>query len=379
MAEYEEDSLLPASAVERLPTGELMSRVELARRFPRDIKVFQKKLEGMALSSVEVAQSTFYKLRRKKKDGTVQIIEGPSIRFMELVAPAYQHLRWMGKMVSVEEDCVVSQSYCHDMENDLEVGVEVRRPIKTSSGGRYSGDMINVTAMAGVAIAMRNALGKVVPRPLWEPIFLKCKDKAIGGSRPIAQRRQQAIEQFGKMGVSQDEVLAYLDKEKVEQITADDLETLLGTFTAIKDEGVSIDETFGRTKPGMDMPQSNAEAGVAPTPGGPLEAALGKATGSPAASVPAGEPEIRDRDRAPEAQSPVASKAPAGGTLPPKQANPIPQDRKTLLERINKALASYPSAEVTKVWQNHIGKADPNVAQIGRLQGMFIALGLNKG
>ena len=362
MAEYEEDSLLPASAVERLPTGELMSRVELARRFPRDIKVFQKKLEGMALSSVEVAQSTFYKLRRKKKDGTVQIIEGPSIRFMELVAPAYQHLRWMGKMVSVEEDCVVSQSYCHDMENDLEVGVEVRRPIKTSSGGRYSGDMINVTAMAGVAIAMRNALGKVVPRPLWEPIFLKCKDKAIGGSRPIAQRRQQAIEQFGKMGVSQDEVLAYLDKEKVEQITADDLETLLGTFTAIKDEGVSIDETFGRTKPGMDMPQSNAEAGVAPTPGGPLEAALGKASSPPTSGA-------TDPSREPDHPAPAEAQAPSK----PASA-PIPQDRKTLLERINKALASYPSAEVTKLWGQYVGKADPNVAQLGRLQQMLMAL-----
>ena len=373
MAEqYEDESMLPASAVERLPTGELMSRVELARRFPRDIKTFQKKLEAMALSSVEVAQSTFYKLRRKKKDGTVQIIEGPSIRFMELVAPCYQHLRWMGKMVSVEEECVVSQSYCHDMENDLEVGVEVRRPIKTSSGGRYSGDMINVTAMAGVAIAMRNALGKVVPRPLWEPIFLKCKDKAIGGSRPIAQRRQQAIEQFGKMGVSQEEVLAYIEKEKVEQITADDLETLLGTFTAIKDEGVSIDETFGRTKPGMDMPQSNAEAGVVPTPGGPLEAALEKPTKSPAA------PSENGAETA--GKGGPATSPPAGGPLPTKPpASPIPQDRKTLLERINKALAAYPSAEVTKLWQNHVGKADPNVAQIGRLQQMFIALGLNKG
>jgi hypothetical protein len=305
----------------------------------------------------------------------VKIIEGPSIRFMELVAPCYQHLRWMGKMVSVEEDCVVSQSYCHDMENDLEVGVEVRRPIKTSGGGRYSGDMINVTAMAGVAIAMRNALGKVVPRPLWEPIFLKCKEKAIGGSKPIAQRRQQAIEQFGKMGVSPEEVLAYLDKEKVEQITAEDIETLIGTFTAIKDEGVSIDETFGRTKPVMQEPISTAEAAKA-TPGGPLEAALGKSTESPAASVPAGEAEIK-RDGAPEAQSPGDGKPPAGD-LPPK-TSPIPQDRKTLLERINGALAKYPKDQADKLWMQFIGKSAPEVAQIGRLQQLYLHLGLNKG
>ena len=369
MADYEEGVNVPVP-IERTAKGEMFTQVEIAKQNPRDVVKFQKSLEALVCSSEEVAKSCFYTLMRKDKDGNDVTIQGPSIHFMRLAAPLYKNLRWAGRQAGEEEGSVVTQGVAFDTENNLFVSIEVRRNITKRNGGRYSPDMVNTTIMAGMSIALRNAMLNVISKPFWEPAYLAAKKKAVGTAKGIGTRRQSCIAEFGKMGVKVEELLAYIKKEKIDQIDLAALDVLLGTFNAIKDGQQDVDETFGRTKPGMDMPQSNAEAGVTPTPGGPLEAALGKPTESPAAPSENG---------AETARKGGPTTSPPAGDVSPSKPLPIPQDRKTLLERINKALASYPSAEVTKVWQNHIGKADPNVAQIGRLQGMFIALGLNKG
>jgi hypothetical protein len=141
---------------------------------------------------------------------------------------------------------VVIQAVCHDLEKNVAVTVEKRRRIvgKKSKGGVIDEDDINLAANAGAAIAFRDAVFKIVPGALIKPIFEQAKQVAIGDAKTLAERRERAIASFGKMGVGKEKILASLGKKSVEDVGLDDLETLFGLHTAIKDGHTTLDEAF---------------------------------------------------------------------------------------------------------------------------------------
>lgn len=373
MAKYEEEeegSIVPSAPMERLSTGEIMSQVEIAKRNPRDLVKFQKNLVALVASSPDVAQSAFYTLKRKSKNREtgkteVKIIQGPSIHLMRLAAPLFKNLRWGGRQMGEDGGFVVAQGVSHDLEANLFVSVEVRRPIVTRDGRRYTADMVNTTTMAAIAIAMRNALGNTISKPLWEPAYLKAKEIAVGTVKSLPERRKKCVAEFAKLGVTEQEILDYCDVDAVEKISLDHLELLLGTYTGITEEGMSIDEAFGREKAPIQEPGSKPAAGPAPSPGGPLEAAL---AGEPEPGPQPGlTPEVPP-PAPPAPPPPTPAPPPGGGTAK------IPTDRIVLLAGINRALAQKPQAEQDRLWSQYLGKINALDAPVGKLGQLWIAL-----
>lgn len=60
------------------------------------------------------------------------------------------------------------------------------------------------------------------------------------------------MDAFGKMGVSKEKLLAKLERKAVEDISLEDLETLIGLHTAIKSGDTTIDEQFLEPKPQIE-------------------------------------------------------------------------------------------------------------------------------
>jgi len=263
--DVQEPEVMPIGGMEggtvaMLVKGEVDAQIATARSFPRDIKTFINDLETMACSSVDVAASCFYKLKRKDKDGTTKFIEGPSVRFAELAAVAYGNLRVQGRTTHEDGNFVYCMGTALDLQRNVGIQMEVRRRITGSTGRRFSDDMVGVTANAGTSIAVRNAIFRVVPKALWEGSFERAKQTAIGTQESFLVRRQKMVDYFvQKIGVTVEQLCEYMEIANIEAMTFDDLETMLGLATALKDGDTKVDEAFPTKKP-ETAPQGDVAA-----------------------------------------------------------------------------------------------------------------------
>ena len=199
----------------------------------------------MATLDEETAASCFYSLPRGGKN-----IQGPSIRLAEIALSCYGNVRAGTRIIETVVDgaspYVAIQAVCHDLQKNMAVMIEKRRRItgKKSKGGMIDEDDINLAANAGSAIAFRDAIFKVVPGMLLRPVYEAAKKVAIGDAKTLSDRRAKAIEAFPKMGVPADRVLASIGHSKIDEVTLEDLENLIGTFTAIKEGSTTIENAF---------------------------------------------------------------------------------------------------------------------------------------
>lgn len=279
----EQEMLAPIEStpvMAQLNRAEIDIQIATAKRYPRSIAKFRQESLTMATMDTETAASCFYKLKRKNVDGSVKFIEGESVRLAEICAVSWGNLRFGSRIIEENDRFVTAQGVFFDIERNVSGSIEVTRRITDKNGKKYSDDMIGTTKNAACAIAFRNAIFKAIPKVYVKAVYEQAKKTAIGDARTTAQRRQQMIEAYGKMGVTVEELLRYCDRPSVEDIGLTEIENLLGVFTAIKDNETSIDEQFRSekktTKPTIDPAQivitgtpKQEEAPVAQTPSTP--------------------------------------------------------------------------------------------------------------
>lgn len=230
--------------------GEVDVQISTAKRYPRNMRQFLAKAESMATIDEETASGCFYRLpARKSKDGEEsKPIEGPSVRFAEIIAATWGNLRVQAQIVDDKDGFITAQGRCWDLENNVAVAVDVRRKITTKDGRRFSDDMINVTANAACGIAFRNSVMKVVPLSVSRSVYLKARQVAIGDASTLEARRANAVDYFAKMGVNVQQLCAAVGKASIVDITVDDIATLVGLKTAIREGELSVDEAFPKAE-----------------------------------------------------------------------------------------------------------------------------------
>jgi hypothetical protein len=232
-------------AVSSITRSEIDAQISTAKRYPRTLSAVKRDMLAFAQLDQETAESCFYSLPRGGKN-----IQGPSVRLAEIAVSCYGNLRAGVRIIETvttgDSPHVVLQAVCHDLEKNVAIQIEKRRRIvgKKSKGGMIDEDDVNLAANAGSAIAFRDAVFKIIPGALIKPVYEAAKQVAIGDAKTLSERRQRAVDSFAKMGVAKEKVFAKLGRKNVEDIGLDDLETLFGLHTAIKDGQTTIDETF---------------------------------------------------------------------------------------------------------------------------------------
>jgi hypothetical protein len=250
---------VPASALAVQSREEFDVAVVTAHRFPRSLQKFRTTALSMATIDAEVAASCFYRLSRKGQDGA-KAIEGPSVRFAEIVANAYGNMKFGARIIEVGEKEVVAQGIAHDLENNVSTSTEVRRRITTKTGARFGDDMIAVTCNAACSLALRNAIFKAVPFALAKPIYEQAKRVAVGDAKTLSQRRTSALAAFAAMGISAARVFARLEVAGADEITLAHVEELIGLHTSIKDGEAEADTEF----PEVQKKATGAAADIKP-------------------------------------------------------------------------------------------------------------------
>lgn len=228
-----------ASTLAALTKSEIDVQIATAKQYPRNLARVLGNIETLATIDEDVAGSCFYTLRRQGK-----VIEGPSVRMAEIIASSWGNLRVQARIVGNDGKQITAQGVCHDLENNYATSVEVKRRITDKYGKTFSEDMQVVTGNAACAIAMRNALFKVIPYALIKKMIDKAKKVSLGESMTLENSRTKMLEYFKTIGVDEKQVMDYLSVSKVDEINIDMVVELRGLATAIKEGTITAKEAF---------------------------------------------------------------------------------------------------------------------------------------
>lgn len=238
--------------------SEIESQLDAAHKYPRKISTFITEAKFMISRSAEVASMCFYTLP-PRNGGDGKSISGPSVRLAEIAASAYGNIHYGARPIDVGETEVTSQGVAWDLQKNVRVTVEKKRRITNKHGKRFSDDMVITTQNAASSIALRDAVFRVIPRAYIKELETVARKVAVGNAETFADRRSRAFEYFAKMGATSDRVLARVGRTKIEEVTMNEMEDLLGYVTAIKDGHATVDECFPIVKPSESAPSPKSE------------------------------------------------------------------------------------------------------------------------
>lgn len=228
-----------AESLAALTRSEIDVQIATAKQYPRNLARVLGNIETLATMDEDVAGSCFYTLRRQGK-----VIEGPSVRMAEIIASSWGNLRVQARIIGNDGKMITAQGVCHDLESNYAVSSEVKRRITDKNGHTFSEDMQVVTGNAACAIAMRNALFKVVPAALVKKVIDKAKKVSLGESMTLETSRAKMLQYFKTIGVEEKQILDYLSIEKVDEINIDMVVELRGLANAIKEGTTTAKEAF---------------------------------------------------------------------------------------------------------------------------------------
>lgn len=233
-----------ADMLQAINRAEVDIQISTAKQYPRDLNVTLNKIATYATMDKETAEDCFYVLRRKDKDGQVNVIEGLSVRMAEIIAGAWGNLRVQTRIIGNDGRMITAQAICHDLETNFAVSKEVKRRITDKNGRTFSEDMQVVTGNAAASIAFRNAVLAVIPKAVTKKVINEVRKVALGQSIDLEQSRQNVIAYFAKLGVSQEQIFRYLDVKSIEGIDKQMIFELRATANAIKEGTTTVKETF---------------------------------------------------------------------------------------------------------------------------------------
>lgn len=237
--------------LEAINRSEIDMQIVTAHRFPRDIEECKNNIISLAAIDDTIAYNCFYHLERKDKDGQKSIIEGPSIRMAEIIAACWKNLRVAARVIANDGKTITAQGVCHDLESNVAYSVETKRSILTSKGYTYSQDMQVVVGNAAAAIALRNAICKVVPAVLISSCIKSIQQKALEHIKKEgvgSQWTQWLGFMQGTYKLTENDILGYLGRKTGEEVTAEDIQKLAGVYNAISEGTTTVEDVFKKPK-----------------------------------------------------------------------------------------------------------------------------------
>lgn len=237
------DQQIVVSRPEAELSSQLKTQMLAAYSHPRNEALAVEKAKELACEKQDLALGCFYSLPRAGKR-----IQGPSVRLAEIMAYTWGNLHVAARIVDVTEVDVVAQAVCVDLQNNFTVSNETRRRITDKNGKRYNDDMIVTTANAARSLAFRDAVFRVIPKAYVERVLEAAREVAFEGAKDLSQRREVCIKFWEKQGVTKKQVLDHLGYSKLEEVTVDDLDYLVGIANGIKARDYDAADVFSNKR-----------------------------------------------------------------------------------------------------------------------------------
>jgi len=233
-----------------LARAELDVQITTAKAYPRNAHKALQYAAELATMDEATAQSCFYCLPRKDKDGTRKEIRGGSIRLAEIVANAWGNIHAATRIVENDGRHITAEGVAWDLESNVKIAmqnkVSIRFGEKDGKGGyTANADMQTMLSNAASAKALRNAIFKVVPKALVDRVLEKAMTFSVGDQKTINSKVADIVDKLVKMGMSKEAMLEYYECKSLAEITPDIYRSLIGVGTAIKEGYMKIEDVFG--------------------------------------------------------------------------------------------------------------------------------------
>lgn len=267
------------NALEVIERATIDVQIATAHRFPRSIAKFTERAKDMVAVDTETAESCIYR-RPVGKDaqGNQTYAEGESIRLAEIVAACYGNIRVGGMVTEMTDTYVKAVGMAHDLETNYGAKAEVvestvKKDFKKKDGTIVKGQpyderMRVVVAKAAQSKAMRDAIFRVVPKSLCKSITNLARQVIAGNERPLEERRKLVSQWLAKLSIDSERVFAALGVKGIADLGNEELETLTGIRTALKEGDITLDEAFPVIK--FEDKQKSQQTNIAATTGSEL-------------------------------------------------------------------------------------------------------------
>lgn len=223
--------------------AEAQGKLVIAKRFPRDeIGSYAKMME--ACQRPTMASKAFYSFPRAGGK-----VEGPTIRFAEELARCWGNIDYGIKELSQDDGKSEMQAYAWDLETNAQSIQNFTNPHLREVNGK----MKTLTSQRDIyennanmaTRRLRSRILAILPAWFVEDAIAECKKTLAGrNDEPLIDRVKKMVVQFGKLGVSQEQIEQRL-KRKIDTMTADDLVDYIGIYNAIKQGESKATEWFG--------------------------------------------------------------------------------------------------------------------------------------
>ena len=223
-------------------------KITTARKYPRTLSKVKQDMLSFATLDDETASACFYTIPRGGKT-----IQGPSIRLAEIAVSSFGNIATGTRVLNVvahgDNPHITIQAVCHDLQNNVTVSIEKRRAInaKNNKDGTkkpISDDDIQLAVNACSAVAFRDCVFKVIPQALIKPVYEAAKRVAVGDVKSLTVNRQKVVDRLKQMGALEERIFAVVEARKIDDITVEKLEILIGLGTSIRDGVTTIEKAF---------------------------------------------------------------------------------------------------------------------------------------
>lgn len=240
--------------------AELDVQITTAKAYPRDVDGAIEYAGKLACIDENTAQSCFYVLPRKDKDGKRIEIRGPSIRLAEIFASAWGNIHIATRLVENDGRHITAEGVAWDLEKNVKNSAQIKVSIMFGKApNQYTANQDMQTVLAGAASskARRNAIFSVIPKAYVLQVMEKAMRFAVGDQKTINVKVTEIFDKLVKMGLNKDEILEYYGRKSLAEITADDYRSLVGVGVAIKEGHIKVEDVF---KPEEDTDDSGSAA-----------------------------------------------------------------------------------------------------------------------
>lgn len=257
----------------RRAVEEIQAAMIIAQKFPRDVTQSVDRIRA-ACDQIQVAESALYSYKRGDK-----LVEGPSIRLMEMMAQCWGNIDSHTKEVRQGDDHGERYSEVETMAWDMETNTRSRKTFRVphkryTRDGSYAltdpRDIYETVANNG-SRRLRACLEAVIPSYVRQMAVDKCKETLRNKVHITQETIKGLLHTFADVDVSQDMIAQFLGHPiTLQDLTRSEYMNLRGIYAAIRDNQQKVDDFFKKPTVNVDSlttePSSTMAAASRNTP-----------------------------------------------------------------------------------------------------------------
>lgn len=236
---------------------------------PRDEESILTRILGELQNTPEFAKKVFYSIPYKdRSDGAEKTtwVEGISIGGSMAIARRWGNSATANRILEEKEDRIIVEGVFMDYETNNRVLRQVAvsrfyKPKGSNSMVPLREDRLAIAIQSGMSKAVRNAVLHGIPEGIKIEYLKQAKQIANGEKKdgkivekPLNARLGELLEGYEAQGITREEIIKYLGKEKIGEV---DYKNLLGLLNAITEGYVKKESIF---VPEGEAPKKQREA-----------------------------------------------------------------------------------------------------------------------